>query len=76
MATVRIVGLEPTRPKALEPKSSASAKFRQLSLTAHRRGSGSRTHTFHSCASNGSRLNYTPDENSSDYPPGRSTPNG
>ena len=36
MATVRIVGLEPTRPKALEPKSSASAKFRQMRFTPTR----------------------------------------
>lgn len=36
MATVRIVGLEPTRPKALEPKSSASAKFRQMRFTSPR----------------------------------------
>lgn len=36
MATVRIVGLEPTRPKTLEPKSSASAKFRQMRFTSAR----------------------------------------
>lgn len=36
MATVRIVGVEPTRPKALEPKSSASAKFRQMRFTPTR----------------------------------------
>ena len=36
MTIVRIVGVEPTRPKALEPKSSASAKFRQMRFTSPR----------------------------------------